>query len=278
MEEQDKSKESSEDSSGLLNNVYRALITPESAFADEKVFRPKVIVLMAVSFVIFLGGSILSLQFHQNETLRTLSVAEATRRIESQFGGGSPEAKARAVESAERSLNRSGFSVFGLIGAAMGAAFRIGIAIEVWVILLIISQFAGGEESPLGRRKHRRSLCMCLYALIPLALRDLVTGFLISIRDPDSVRSVLTMAEYQAETAVNINIGAFLDLGSLPAFFRYFAANLTDPFFLWFLAVLVVGSAAVYKLKFRRALVLSGVVILVLAGQNAGVDAIQNLL
>ena len=124
---------------------------------------------------------------------------------------------------------------------------------ELWALLVLYAQFAGGEELPVGERRHRRSLMLAAYTLAPLALRELASGLLVGLQDPSGVRNAVSAAGYRAATGISFSPLSLLELDPVPAFVRFILLFLTDPFFIWAGFVLCAGCREVFRLKGSRA-------------------------
>ena len=250
---------------GFLSGLYRGLITPDKSFIREELFTSSRLLLFLLIFVLVFAGSVLTQKFFQNETMRVLTMEEATRRVEKMMANAPKEQREAAILRAQESQSSSGMNVVTIVGVVLGGAVWPVFVIEVWFLGILLMQFLGGEEKPVGEKKHRRSLYLALYALIPLALEALIKGVVFFFKDPADIRSVLTLADYMAETEVSFSLAAYLEITMLSGFLKYLAHNLTNPFCLWSLAVAIFGGRGVFAVPSIKA-AFAVLVIFVLVG------------
>jgi hypothetical protein len=72
--------------------------------------------------------------------------------------------------------------------------------------------------------------------------------------DPQNYANVLTLTEFRSLSRVRFSPLTVAGLTDLEGVVGYLAYNLTDPFFLWMLAILWLGAASIYRLSRRKAL------------------------
>lgn len=150
------------------------------------------------------------------------------------------------------------------IGVVVQSALFIIISLIIWWLLIIFIQFLGGEEEKTPSGPHRNSKYLITYAWFPFALRRLFEGLLINLQDPSAAWSAVNLAQYRRESAVSFSLLSLVHWPSPPAALAYLVYNLTDPFYLWFLFVIVYGGRAVFRLSMRSALVQGGFVMVML--------------
>lgn len=253
---------------GFLPGLYRALIIPDRSFAQEDLFTVSRFFLFLQLCLFVFSGSMLTQRFHQNETMQTLSARETTRRIEKMMANVPREQREAAIRRALGTQNPGRFSLATALGLIAAAALWPLFVLEIWFLEIILMQFLGGEEKPLGNRKHRRSQYLVLFAIVPIALQVLVRGVVYAVKDPSTVGSVLTMEEYTAAVEVSFSLVALLGLRGLPGLAKYLVHNLTNPFCLWTLAVATFGGKSVFAVRIGRSLVMVSVVFVLIGLQN----------
>ncbi len=259
------SEETNNKPTGFLSGLYRALVVPDKSFKREDQFSASRFLLFLLIFVLVFTGASLTQNFFGNETVRALTMEEATRRVEKMMDNAPREQREEAIRRAEQSQGSGGMGVVMIIGLVLSAAIWPVFVLEVWFLGIILMQFFGGEEKPVGPKKHRRSLYLALYALIPLALQALAKGGVFFFKDPAEIGSVLTLADYMEAADVSFSLVAFLDIGMLSGFLKYLAHNLTNPFCLWSLAVAIFGGRSVFAVRSIK-IVIAVSVIFVLIG------------
>jgi hypothetical protein len=160
-------------------------------------------------------------------------------------------------------------AVFTSVSVVSSGLWFLVIALEEWLVLSVLAQFAGGEEERAPNGRRRGSMLLVMVASVPLALRKLVEGIVMSLKDPAIAANALTLSDYRAFSKVRLDLYGLLRLPDLPAFPGYLVRRATDPFSLWCLCVLVVGGVAVYRMPIRKTLFQSGLLLVVLAAQTA---------
>jgi hypothetical protein len=92
---------------------------------------------------------------------------------------------------------------------------------------------------------------------------------LTTLRNPDAAANALTLADYRSLAEVKLDLYSLLGPLGIPPFFASIAKMLTDPFFLWTLAILWFGGKEVYRVKLSGAVLLSFLIVIVLSLQAA---------
>ena len=250
---------------GFLPGLYQALIAPDRSFGRENLFTVSRFLLFGLIFALVFAGSVLTQKFMQNETMQTLSIAETTRRIEKMMANAPKERRDEAIQRAIQTQSSGRLSVMMVVRLVFGPAIWLAFVLEVWFLGIILMQFFGGEEKPVGTKKHRRSLYLALYGVAPLAFQALIRGLVYFFKDPTAIGNVLTLDEYMEAAEVSFSLIALLGIGGLAGFAKYLAHNLTNPFCLWALAVAFFGGRSVFAVRSRK-IALAVFVIFVLVG------------
>lgn len=234
---------------GFLSGIFLALVTPDTSFKREGLFTSSRFLLFLLIFVLVFTGAVLTRKFFANDTVRALTMEEATRRVEKMMANAPKEQREAAIRRAEQSQSTGSMPVVMIVGLVVGSGIWPVFVVEVWFLGIILMQFFGGEEKPVGEKKHRRSLYLSLYALIPLALQTLVKGLVFFFKDPADIGSVLTLAEYMEAAEVSFSLAAFLEIGGFSGFLKYLVHNITNPFCLWSLVVAIFGGRTVFSVR-----------------------------
>ncbi len=234
---------------GFLLGLFQALVAPDKSFKREEQFFVSRFLLFLLIFVLVFTGSVLTQKFFANDTMRALTLEEAGRRIEKMMANAPKEQREEATRRVLESQGAGGIGVMMVAGLILSAAVWPLFVLEVWFLGIILMQFLGGEEKPVGAKKHRRSLCLALYAVLPLALQAVGKGVVYYFKDPADIGSVLTLREYTDAAEVSFSLFALLDIGAVSGFIKYLAGNLTNPFCLWSFAVAVFGGKNVFAVR-----------------------------
>ena len=247
---------------GFLSGIFLALATPDTAFKRDELYVSSRFLLFLLIFVLVFTGAVLTRNYFDNETVRLLTMEEATRRAERMMAGAPREQRDAAIQRARESQGSGGMMIVGIV---LGSAIWPVFVVEVWFLGIILMQFFGGEEKPVGEKKHRRSLYLSLYALTPLALQALVKGVVFFFKDPAEIGSVLTLAEYMEASEVSFSLAAVLEIDGLSGFLKYLVHSITNPFCLWSLVIAIFGGRSVFSVRFSK-ITIAVIVIFILVG------------
>ena len=254
----------------VFTAVAAAILTPEQAFHDSHIFSPRRIVVFALIVVAATCGALLTSRFHQNDTMRELSYQMSDRQIERFMTGMTEaelaEAKVRAREQISGSQGL--WMRFVTSGITTGTSMFLYI-IEIWVVILLASPFFGAVEDPIDGKKHKRSSYLAYYAAVPSGLNILATGIIFLLKDPASIDNVLTLEEYSRVTDLSFNLVSLFGTLDVHPLLKYLLDNLTNPLYLWGLAILYFGGRTVLRINgTSKMLMLVGVLVAVLALQS----------
>ena len=236
----------------FLAALTRAATHPGRAFAPEHTPTFSMFAVVVLVFGITAVGETLILWHARSPVMREIALVEARHIAEraAVFSG-----EDRIHEQQARAYNRliapstPGAKTFRVMLAAAALLAALGMT---WVALMVLTQFFGGEE-PVAPDRPRASIRLVGVAFVPLAVRRLLSGALTLATDPASAANVTTVAEYRELIIARFDL-ASLAGWNLPGIVERFAVLLTDPFGLWALAVLAVGTAVLLRIPARRAL------------------------
>jgi hypothetical protein len=245
--------------------ISRALFLPDRAFAEASVYKIPKWLLLILLFALSITGQRLAVGYNENAHAKQLQLLEANARLESLMGSAPPEAQAQARQQVVGSILGSQNNVITAISIVMSTLFFFILLLEMWLVCTVVSQFFGGQED---RHAHDRpSLTLFLIAFLPLAVRSLLQGIVLSFKNPDAAANALTLADYQAISAVRFDFYSLLSINGVPDFLAWIARFLTDPFFLWALAVVTLGGREVFRLPLKSAVAQSILLVLILSLQ-----------
>jgi hypothetical protein len=244
-----------------------ALVRPDRVFAGREIYAiPKVLLVLGL-FVLYVAGERLVQGYYQNSHAKTLALLE----VDSRMGGFLQNAPAQVQRQARAQMLDS---ILGQRSAMMTSVSIVGggigfiiVLLEAWLVSTVTSQFFGGQEEK--TRRGRPSWTLFLVAWLPLALRRLLSGILLTLRSPDAASNALTLADYRRLSAVRFDLYSLLHLPEVNAFLTGVARMATDPFFLWTLAIIWFGGREVYHMPLRSAVYLSVIIVVLLGLQGA---------
>ena len=246
--------------------VPGALIRPDRAFAGRDVYQLSATILILALFLCHIVGGRLVQGYFQNAHAKTLAIAEADARMSGLLANAPPEVQTRARTQMLSSILGKGSSVITSFGIVVSGVEFVALCAELWLVSLVAAQFFGGQEERHG--KPRASWILFLVAFIPLALRSLLTGVLMTLGNA-SAQNAITLEDYRRLSIPSLDLYSILH-GGLPwPFAAALARFLTDPFFLWSFAILVAGGRSVFRIPLRGAIWLVAVLVVVLSLQTA---------
>jgi hypothetical protein len=251
-----------------LAAIPGALLRPDRTFAGQDVYRlPKVLILL-ILFLLDVTGERLVQGYYQNAHAKTLAILEVDSRMAGAFiANAPPDAQARMRAQMLDSILGRQSAIMTSVGIALSGGFFLLVLVEMWLVSIVVAQFIGGQEERHGR--DRPSWTLFLMSFLPLALRKLLSGILMTLRNPDAAANALTLADYRALSQVRFDFFSLLPLGHVPVFLAALARFLTDPFFLWTLVIITFGGREVYRVPMKSALTLSAVLVVILSLQTA---------
>ena len=253
--------------SSVLASLPAALVRPDSAFSRAEVFRFPRILIVLILFLLYVLGLRLAAGFDQNPYYKELAATEVDARLGSFMANAPPEAQRQARDQAMSQILGDGSVVMTAISIVISALAFLAVVMEMRLVCSVVTQFFGGQEERHGR--ERPSLTLFLTAAVPLALRKFLEGLLLSFRNPEVSANAVSIKEYRALSAVRFDLFSFLPRMGLPAFFDYLLRLVTDPFFIWTAAVLVLGGRAIFRVSLKGAVGQAVVLLLVLCLQFA---------
>ena len=235
-----------------------ALVRPDRTFAGRDIFRLSGTLLVMLLFLTYVVGERLVQGYYQNPHAKTLALLDVDSRM-----GGLLQNAPTAVQTRMR-----GQMLDSILGRQSGVMTAAGIVfsgvgfilvlLELWLVSLVVAQFFGGQED--RHAGYRPSWKLFLVAFFPLALQKLAAGVVMSLRNPDAAANALTLADYRL---------SLLPFGNAHGFLASAGRMLTDPFFLWTLAILCLGGREVYRIRLKGALGLCLVLVAALSLQSA---------
>lgn len=254
---------------GGLRSVLTALFAPDRAFRPGGTGTIRPLVLALVLFLLYVVGQRMVSGYNQNPDIQLLAIGEAEARMGSLMTGAPPRVQEQARGRLVQALVGGGstaLAAMSIVGAAVGFLL---VAMEAWLVLSVLAQFAGGEEQRGADGRRRASRDLVFVSFIPLAIRKLAEGVVMAFKDPAVAANSLTLSDYRELSRVRFDLYGLLDLPKLPPFLVYILRSVTDPFALWFLFILVVGGTQVYRMPPTKTLLQAALLLVVLAAQYA---------
>lgn len=181
------------------------------------------------------------------------------------------EARATVEAQVERSFTPS----VQAVAVATEAVVWVILYYELWLLLILLAQFAGGEERELDGKRHRRSQYLVLLVLQPLAWAQLVSGLLLAATGSSMFEAAATYTEYQQAAQLPLSLAYVfrVNLFGMAPVWRFLLTHGTNPFAWWAVYVFVDGAGETLRLSVGRSLAVAGIVLILLSLQFAGVEA-----
>lgn len=229
-----------------------ALVVPDRAFGGAGAQRIPTAGVALLAFALVVAGARLGAAAELTPHSQALALAEVDARFGSLLSGAPAAVQARARERMGQAvLGATGGLALALTLALRGAGFVLS-AIELWLLSLVVTQFFGGQEER-GADGRRPSLGLFLAASLPLALRRLLAGIVAAASGPGAAANALTLNEFRAAAAVRFDLLTFAGVRDLAPFVAAFLRPLTDPFVLWAIVIVLLGSREVFRLPLKSA-------------------------
>jgi hypothetical protein len=247
-----------------LHAVARSLVFPRETFGGTDVYRTPPLALFLLLFGLVVVGQRFVTGYYQNPEARLLALNETDARLGSLMAGAPPEAQAQMRDRMVSSLlgNENGF--WNAVSILLSGVGWLVFPLELWLLCSVVTQFFGGQEERAGR-SVRPSLQLFLVAFLPLGVRKLLGGLLLSLRDPQAATNALTLTEFRRLSEVRFDFYSWVARTPVPGVLDVYLRLATDPFVLWMMWVLVVGGSVVYQLPFRSSL-LQAILLLAILG------------
>jgi len=249
-----------------MGALLHVLASPDRAFEDERTYHVSRVLLVLLLFLIHSAGSELIARFYATPYMTGL-VSQQQANDATHFAFGPPPGQGGATGPGARRTQVTGASngpILQALGVVIQSSLFVLLSLITWWLLVIFIQFLGGEEAKTAAGPHRNSRYLVSYAWFPLALRRLTQGILINLQDPRAAWSAFDVAHYRRASEISLSPLSLAQLPPLPAPIAYLLYNLTDPFYLWFLFLIVYGGMAVFRLSFRGAILQGGFVVAML--------------
>jgi hypothetical protein len=233
--------------------LARSLVLPRETFGGADVYGTSPLAIALLLFGLFVVGQRFVTGYYQNPEARLLALSEADARLGSLMTGAPPEVQAEMRDRMVRSLlgNEGGF--LNAVSIVLAGVGWMVFPLELWLLCSVVTQFFGGQEERAGR-PVRPSLQLFLVAFVPLAVRKLLGGVLLALRDPGAAANALTLTEYRRLSEVRFDFYSWIVRTPAPGIGDTYLRLFTDPFVLWTLWVLVVGGSVVYRLHLKSSL------------------------
>ena len=258
----------------------RSLVAPDTTFRTGRIYHvPRLIILTLLLFVGLVAAT-LAASVTTSDLAVELLLERELDRIE-RIMLNAPAEQREEVKTQVRQQVAMGSGLPAIIGGAVLAVVQwLVIFYELWLVTLLLVQFAGGEEHPLAGRRHLRSQYLVLVALIPVLSSRVIEALLMSSVDPARLATAATYSEYQELVRVSLSVLEVggVSLGNLSPTVRFFVSHITNPFVWWAGYVYVLGAVEVFRLSVKRASLLALILVALMAAQHGAVQAISQLI
>jgi hypothetical protein len=235
--------------------------------------------ILAAILALAISGETLVLVARPSHLGRRLLVKSEIRRAETLMLNFSPEQIERVRSEAQRRAART-FGPLGIgIQLVQDAARWVLLFLELWLLLRLLTQFAGGEEQEIEGRPRAGSRYLVLFSLLPPALAQLAKGVVLSLSGGSAFEAAATYTEFRAAATVQLSLlsVAGVDLTRLPPVWSFLISNATNPFVWWAGYILVVGSSVVFRMSAGRSSLVAAALLPLLALQHAALVTVGSL-
>jgi hypothetical protein len=244
-----------------------AMVRPDRAFKDQSAHRLPKALLVLLLFLVYVTGMRLVQGYYENPQAKMLAIQDVSSRMSGLMESAPTEVQDQTRGQMLDSILGQRSGIMTSVSIAFSGIVFLLVVVELWLVSSVASQFFGGQEERRG--KDRDSWTLFLIAFIPVALRKLAEGIVMSLRDPEAAGNALTLADYRRLSAAHFDLSSLLSLGFSNPFLAAMGRFLTDPFFLWAWVILWFGGREVYHIPLRSAVFLSLILVLVLGLQTA---------
>ncbi len=187
-----------------------ALVRPDRTFAGREIYAvPKVLLVLGL-FILYVAGERLVQGSFQNAHAKTLALLEVDSRMGGFLQSAPPQVQRQARDQMLDSILGQSSATMTAISIVSGGVGFLLVLLETWLVSTVAAQFFGGQEEKTGR--GRPSWTLYLVAWLPLALRRLLAGLIMSLRSPDAASNALTLADYRRLSAVHFDLYSLLHL------------------------------------------------------------------
>jgi len=249
-----------------MRALFAALLRPDRTFARREVLGVPGTLLMAMLFLTYVAGERLVQGYYQNPHAKTLAVLDVDSRMSGIMQNAPSQVQNQVRGRMLDSILGRQSGIMTAAGIAISGLGFLLVLLELWLVSAVVSQFFGGQEERGGGA--RPSWTLFLVAFIPLALRKLASGIVMSVRNPDAAANALTLADYRTLSIARFDLVSLLPFGGRTGFPMAMARMLTDPFFLWALAILCLGGREIFRVPLRSAAAICLILVAVLALQS----------
>jgi hypothetical protein len=255
------------------------LVAPDRTLAEDATFGSRRLVPFLLILALALAGMYFSLSFSRSPAIVDLTTREALARIDRMMASAPPEQREETRQRALQSMQNQSPAIAFVTGGVFVVLQWLATVLQIWLLFILVPQFLGGEEQPVGSKRHRRTQYLAIFACVPLAVQDLLRGIVLSTMDPTRLANVTTLAQFQEAAEVNLSLLylAGLTFRAVPALPRGLLLNLTNPFVLWAGYVLVWGGAAILRLTKAKAGLVSAIVLLLFSLEGAALAQLGRL-
>ena len=249
-----------------LIRIPRILVFPDRTFGEENTYRASLFTLALTLFFLFLVGERMVYGYYQNPYTRLLAVMEAEDRVDKMMAAAPDEAREQVRERVTQRLIGNTNPIFGAVVITVSGISFILLVLEAWLIYTLLSQFFGAQEE---RKEGRRpTMHLLFYAFHPLALRKVLEGIVMILKNPDHAANALTLRGFREASRVTFSLAAVLPTslrGTLP---YNLLAFFTDPFLIWCFIVLILGGRGIYRMPARNTFAHAAILMVILGIQN----------
>jgi hypothetical protein len=258
----------------------RSLVAPDTTFRSGGIYHvPRLVILALLLFAGLLAATVAT-SVTASDLAQELLLQRELDRIDRIMLNAPMEQREEVKEQVRQQIAMTS-GLPAIIGSAVGAVVQwLILFYELWLVSLLLVQFAGGEEHPLAGRRHLRSQYLILMSLIPLVGGELVEAAIVASLDPAQLAGAAAYSDYQEATRVSLSVveAAGISLADRAPTVRFFLSHLTNPFVWWAGYVYVAGAEEVFGLRARRSVLLAIILLGLLAAQHGALQAVMQLI
>lgn len=257
-----------------MGSLLRSVVLPDEAFESGQVYSVPRSLLVLLIAVVSLSSGLLAAEARPHDLGEQLLLRSRLEDLDALFLNAPPAQYERARRQAEAEARRAFGPAATAVSVLGGTVIWVILYFEMWLLVRLLVQFAGGEEQPIMGRPHRRSQYLVLAVLLPLVLSRLVEAAVLFGTGRGVYERVAAYEEYVQASTVSLSIVSVAGItpeSELPAFL---VTHITSPFVWWAAYVFVQGARFVYRLSAGPSLAVAACLLGLLSLQHAAITAV----
>lgn len=255
-----------------------ALVAPDTAFVGDRILDVSRLALVFLIVVASLAAGVIEAWARPAALGQDLYLARELDQLDALLLNMPPRQyeRARAQAMADARL------AFGPAASALRVVGRpltwVALFYEVWLLLGILVQFAGGEELPVAGHRRLKSQYVVLVAFLPLVAGELAEALTLFGDGGDVYATIATYEEYQAISSASVSFASAFGLAPDSRILAFLVDAALNPFVWWCLFVFVLAAQSVFRLSIRSGVVVAIAVLAILSLQAGAISAARQLI